>query len=287
MRNALRSNAKTATYARTPSEGLPESIQKIVMPRLIGGGIFVCKNDEKIKELRTLLNCMITRNRQNDDGPSPTYYTLMASEAAEISDEILNKAFVFAGYEGRTREALYDLAIVATHDIDNDIRNDAYRALANFNFPVTLSFLLDRAFQENEGIFGIGIAIGKICKKRSEKKKKVVDRLKPLLSNSIAKVRSEIARLFITLKTRDSLRTVCEMLAVERDRDVMRARFYSFGQVSLFRFGEEFSKVLAEIIKQQINIGSIETETIFLRLIPSLAKIEEFLGYGSVLLFGL
>ena len=68
----------------------------------------------------------------------------------QVSDEFLNDAFLFEGYEGRTREAIRDVVIALTSHPDPAVRDNAHFSLFFFASSLAPDFLLRGIFEEDD-----------------------------------------------------------------------------------------------------------------------------------------
>ncbi len=254
-------------------EHLREGIQKNGIPRLVKTNYDILETSEAEILALCIKGALYKKDSVDLLG--------LAINAAKFSDETLNKTLEFAGYGGRTKEAIYNLLINAAHSDDSFTRGSAYAALSYLNFPTTLDFLLDHAFKEKEGEFGcLCDTVGKILEEKAGEKERVIEKLKPLLLDKNPCIRLEVARLFIELGTESSSELAWKALMKEKDEDNIKEIFRSFAEspgARPFRSKEKFPELLVRFIKRQLEKCPSINSQLFTRIIPEIKDIEKFI----------
>ncbi|MFZ5867956.1 MAG: hypothetical protein ACOYXY_18875 [Thermodesulfobacteriota bacterium] len=148
--------------------------------------------------------------------------------------DVLNRAFVFEGYEGRTREALLDILLHYAFDENANLRREIYESLGRVAPP---EFLVQRAFQEidnSTAFIGIIFGLEHATEGMSVREKNTLAlRLRDLLETH-TRLSSELLSGFIlNLGTRFSVTTVLSDVAEKRDFD--RA-VYILGSITVLRY---------------------------------------------------
>ncbi|NYZ60227.1 HEAT repeat domain-containing protein [Candidatus Micrarchaeota archaeon] len=161
----------------------------------------------------------------HDSQDIDVFHVLELTEfARETDDETLGRLLEFEGYEGRARDAIFDVLLALACHPNPDTREGAYDVLGASGKPEALEFLLERAKEERGPLVKVLTAIANIAKKMPQEKEKIVERLEPLLSDAGSSVRKETALMFVDFTDRSKI-LVLKMLAGEQDGDVAMVLF--------------------------------------------------------------
>ncbi|MEW5996399.1 MAG: hypothetical protein AB1657_02270 [Candidatus Micrarchaeota archaeon] len=158
---------------------------------------------------------------------------VVAADFVEKTDDAtLRSMLEFEGYVGREREAITDLFAAIACGSSGKTKSMAYQELGHIGKPELLGFLLGRALEEGgEYIYDVLAGISGLCGKCPQEKERVVETLKPLLSDADSSIRWQTALFFIGF-TEKSGTLVLGMLARERDGRAAKAVLDQIGRLN-------------------------------------------------------
>jgi len=257
-----------------------EEIRKVQFPRLIRKQIEPhgdwCGCD--LHCLEKDIEKVIEGKNIHADSVWPNSVCIFVGKIAPgLSEETLNTAFVFAGYEGRTMDALRDLLVAATYHDNEGFRGDAFNGLGSLDFHGKLDFFLSRLPDEKLAAYEVCHTIGLELKKHPEEIMRVVGELSSILEKSSdTRVRLETAALLIGIRTNKAMRIVFRMLEKEKDPEVLDSLSAYLTQGHSLEFAKK-KKLVASMMKQLLkHQQKASIQEYFMHVVPAIQDIESF-----------
>jgi len=260
-----------------------EEIIKVPFPSLLRKQIETHKKfcDCDLHDLERDIEKVIKGKDIHADSVWPNSVCIWVGKIApNISEETLNSSFVFAGYEGRTKDALRDLLIAASYHENDGLRGDAYNGLCELEFPGKLNFLLSRLRHEKKTVYHLCHAIKPELKKHPRDIRRVVDEVCCILKSSGAsRARQEMAILLLNIGTKKAMNSVFHMLAKEKDPDIIDSLLTELMLGKNIEFAKK-ENLVANIMKRHLKYlheGTIHD--FFMHVIPNIHDIEGFVSH--------
>jgi len=257
-----------------------EEIRKVQFPRLIRKQIEPhgdwCGCDLHCLE-KDIEKVIEGKNIHADSEWPNSVCIFVGKRAPGLSEETLNTAFVFAGYEGRTKDALRDLLVAATYSDNEGFRGDAFNGLGSLDFSGKLDFFLSRLPDEKLAPYEVCHTIGLELKKHPEETRRVVEELSCILKKSTdVRIRLETAILLINVATKKAKDLVYRMLEKEKDPEVLDSLSANLTQGHSLEFAKK-KKLVARMMKQHLKHQQKACiQEYFMYVVPAIQDIESF-----------
>ncbi len=251
----------------------PEHIRKLIKPRLLRSKPGHLSEDihnflfEEISALSAHKNTALCLP--------------LAAYIEGIDDETLNQAFIFEGYEGKTRKALLDLFIYAACNGPQAGKEPVYRALEFFEYPETIEFLTKQALVEKDYaiIAAICMSLEKLTKDLSESEKnQILEKLKHLLFDDRSLIRYELMNLFFNFGTKKAVKRAVEAFLKEEDESTIASMYNGLGDLNLLieTLDNEYDQFVAKVVKTKIRKNPSIAVNLFINLVSKIRDIENF-----------